>query len=366
VIPVVAYIKLNISALRHNIAKVREYAPHSKLMAVIKANAYGHGVLDIARYLSDDVNAFAVARLDEALQLRQHSISGRLLVLSGFSCAEELSSIQQYQIEVVVHSKVQIEILEAAKLSEPIRVWLKVDTGMNRLGIKSTCFSETLSRLQACSNVHKEINFMTHFANADDMNNKDTQQQLALFKQTVGGESGELSCANSAAIIAWPETRLDWVRPGLMLYGVTPLLTSTAEALGLLPVMSLYARIIAIKSVEIGASVGYGSTWVAKKNTLLGVVSVGYGDGYPRYVKTGTPVLVNGLQVPLVGRVSMDMLTIDLSNLTSVAVGDEVMLWGDGLPIEEVALCADTIPYTLLCGITQRVQVQQVNIGLNK
>lgn len=354
------------TALRHNIAKVREYAPNSQLMAVIKANAYGHGMLDIARYLSDNVDAFAVARLNEALQLRQHSISGRLLVLSGFSCADELLSIQQYQIEVVVHSEVQVEILEEANLSEPIRIWLKVDTGMNRLGIKPKHFSEIFSRLQECAAVHQKINFMTHFANADDVNNKDTQQQLALFKQTAGDELGELSCANSAAIIAWPDSRLEWVRPGLMLYGVTPLLARNAKALDLLPVMSLYSRIIAIKSVEKGATVGYGSTWVAKKETLLGIVSIGYGDGYPRYAKIGTPVFVAGQRVRLVGRVSMDMLTVDLSDLTSVAVGDEVMLWGDDLPIEEVAIYADTIPYTLLCGITRRVQVQRVNIGLNK
>ncbi len=347
--------KLNMSALQHNLTKVREYAPYSKVIAVIKANAYGHGMLIIARYLSDNVDALAVARLDEALQLRKQAISGRLLILSGFNCADELSSIQQYHIEVVVHSVPQVEMLESADLSEPIRVWLKIDTGMNRLGIQPNQFLDILSRLQKCSSVHHEINFMTHFANADDVNNTGTQQQLALFKQTIGDKLGELSCANSAAIIAWPETRLDWVRSGLMLYGVTPLLIGNAEALGLQPVMNLYSRIIAIKSVEKGESVGYGATWNAQKKTLLGVVSIGYGDGYPRQAKTGTPVLVNGLKVPLIGRVSMDMLTVDLSDLTCVAVGDEVMLWGEGLPVEEIASCASTIPYTLLCGVTQRV-----------
>lgn len=352
-----AHIELDFSALRHNVCRVREYAPESKLMAVIKANAYGHGLLKIASKLEQDIDAFAVARLDEAIYLRQANIKGRILVLQGFSQVEEIAAFQDYQLECVIHSVVQLAIIESQNLNSPLRVWLKIDTGMNRLGIQASQFGSIVSRLQKCNSVHQAIGFMTHFANADDSQDKKTEQQLQLFNKTVSNYPGEKNTANSAGLIAWPASRQNWVRPGLMLYGASPMLERTAIQLDLLPVMNLYSRIIAIKHVTKGQEVGYGGCWIAKKDTLIGVVSIGYGDGYPRNAKAGTPVLIGKKRMSLIGRVSMDTLTIDLGADAEICCGDKVMLWGKGLPVEEVASYADTIPYTLLCGITPRVQV---------
>ena len=356
-IPAAAHIELNMAALRHNVCRAREYAPGSKVMAVIKANAYGHCLIRIAQNLSAEVDALAVARLDEAIRLRKAGIQGRILILQGFSQIDEIEALLHYQLDVVVHSEAQVQLLESVALADSITIFLKIDTGMNRLGIRPEQFSELLSRLQLCQCVRQPMVFMTHFANADDVQDVKTVQQLTVFTKATKNYAGEKCMANSAAIIAWPDTRLDWVRPGLMLYGVSPMLKGFAKQLGLLPVMSLYSRIIAIKQVKKGETVGYGATWKADKNTCLGVVSIGYGDGYPRHAKQGTPVLIGNKRAPLIGRVSMDMLTVDLNGCSGVQLGDQVLLWGDGLPVEEIATCAGTIPYTLLCGITQRVQV---------
>ncbi|OQK16322.1 alanine racemase [Methyloprofundus sedimenti] len=355
--PAAAHIELNITALRHNACRAREFAPEAKLMAVIKANAYGHGLVLVANSLAEFVDAYAVARIDEAVRLRAANVQRRILVLQGFSSLDELKLMQRYQLESVIYTEQQVDILEAANLPGTLTIWLKIETGMNRLGFRPERFVAVLQRLQQCSSVHAEISFMTHFANADDLQDNKTTQQLQLFNETTKNYSGAKSSANSAAIIAWPATRQDWVRPGLMLYGASPMLQQTAQHQGLVPVMSLYARIIAIKQLKKGATVGYGGTWQAAKNTLLAVVSIGYGDGYPRHAKQGTPVLINNQRMPLVGRVSMDMITVDITEHAGIKSGDQVLLWGDGLPVEEVAACADTIPYTLLCGITQRVQI---------
>lgn len=357
--PVAAHIELDLSALRHNVRRVREYAPQSKLMAVIKANAYGHGLVRIANQLNEGLDAFAVARLDEAINLRKAGVKGRILVLQGFHQADEVLVLQGYQLEVVIHSAAQVAILESLNLPGLLTVWLKIDTGMNRLGIPPTQFISILKRLRQCKHIHQSIGFMTHFANADDPQDKKTLQQLQLFNSTINHHSGEKSSANSAGLIAWPAARQDWVRPGLMLYGVSPLLVKTAAQLNLLPVMNLYSRIIGLRQVQKGQTVGYGGSWVADKEALIGVVSIGYGDGYPRHAKPGTPVLIANKRVPIIGRVSMDMLTVDLSDCVDIKLGEQVMLWGNGLPVEEIAASAETIPYTLLCGITRRVQVYE-------
>ncbi len=354
-----AYIELNLTALQHNARKVREYAPQSKVMGVIKANAYGHGLTRIAHQLNQELDAFAVARIDEAIRLRQAQIKGRILVLQGFSSTEEISILLRYQFEAVIHSLEQVTLIESLDLPGVLSVWLKIDTGMHRLGIQPAQFNTVLSRLYNCKLIHHTIRFMTHFANADDRQDNKTQQQLQLFNDTVKPQCGEKSSANSAGLIGWPEARQDWVRPGLMLYGVSPLLMKTAAQLDLLPVMNFYARLIAIKKIHKSQAVGYGGSWVATKDTLIGVVSIGYGDGYPRYARSGTPVLINNKRVPLIGRVSMDMITVDLSEYVDIKIGNQVLLWGEGLPVEEIAVYAETIPYTLLCGITQRVQVQE-------
>ncbi|TAN65680.1 MAG: alanine racemase [Methylobacter sp.] len=351
-----AYAVLDLDAARHNLSKVRSCAPNAKIMAVIKANGYGHGLLRIAEALQP-ADAFAVARVDEGIRLRKAGFTKRIAVLEGFTCAEEFKELLHYQLDTVVHSLNQLDIL--ATVTEPAAcpVWLKLDTGMNRLGFKAKELSSVYQRLNQCVGVKRPINLMTHFANADNINDPKTLQQIDLFNQTLAGFAGERSLANSAGILGWEQSLSDWVRPGVMLYGISPFPDSTGEQLGLRPVMELHSRLIAVKPIEAGDTVGYGGSWTCEKPTTLGIVAIGYGDGYPRYAKTGTPVLVNGLRVPLIGRVSMDMISVDLGTGSHAKPGDPVTLWGEGLPVEEIALWADTIPYTLVCGVTRRVRI---------
>jgi len=351
-----AYAVLDLDAARHNLSKVRECAPNAKVMAVIKANAYGHGLLRMAEALQQ-VDAFAVARVDEGIRLRKAGFKNRIAVLEGFTCTEELDELLHYQLDVVVHCWAQLDILQAGTGPGACAVWLKIDTGMNRLGFKAAEINAVYQRLGQCARVKQPISLMTHFASADDVNDGQTLKQIDLFKQTVADFSGECSLANSAGILGWEQSLSDWVRPGVMLYGISPFPDSTGQQLGLRPVMSLHSRLIAVKRIDAGETVGYGGSWTCEKTTTLGVVAIGYGDGYPRHAKAGTPVLVNGKRVPLVGRVSMDMMTVDLENQPDAKPGDPVTLWGEGLPVEEVALWTDTIPYTLVCGVTQRVQL---------
>ncbi len=353
------YATIDVGSINHNIKKVREYAPKAKIMAVIKANAYGHGLLSVASVLKD-VDGFAVARVNEGMQLRQAGFNKRILILEGFVCKEELHVLIQNDLEIVVHSLEQIEILEKYTTKKNIFVWLKHDTGMNRLGIKENEFPSVYQRLSDCSNIHHPISLITHLSSADDTNNPITLQQIVLFNKSINNYSGDKSIANSAGIIAWPDSISDWVRPGIMIYGVSPFIDKTGKELGLEPVMSLYSRLIAVKDVAQGEPVGYAGTWVSDKQTKIGIISIGYGDGYPRYAQTGTPVLVNGKRVPLIGRVSMDMITVDLSDQIDAKCGDQVTLWGEGLAVEEIAKYVDTIPYSLLCGITQRVEMKKI------
>jgi alanine racemase len=364
-----AYAILNLEAVQHNLQIARHYSPNAKIMAVIKANGYGHGLLRIASALQT-VDGFAVARVDEGIRLRTAGVTTRIALLEGFTCAEELDNLINYQLDAVVHSFRQVEIFEQRDEQAQIAIWLKMDTGMNRLGFKAHEFKAVYERLQCCSIIRQPINLMTHLANADDQQDQMTIQQIDLFKQTIASleqmVGRECSIANSAGILAWKASLNDWVRPGIMLYGISPFAESTGAQLDLKPIMSLHSRLIAVKSLEIGDKVGYSGTWVCTKPTRLGVVAIGYGDGYPRYAKSGTPVLVNGQRVSLIGRVSMDMITVDLELQPHAKPGDPVTLWGDGLAVEEIALCAETIPYTLVCGITQRVQiVEAMKTSLN-
>lgn len=352
-----AYAVLDLDAVRHNLSKVRQCAPNAKVMAVIKANGYGHGLLRVASALQD-VDAFAVARVDEGIQLRKAGFKNRIAVLEGFVCIEELDELRHYQMDTVVHCWAQLDILDEAKTAPgQISVWLKLDTGMNRLGFKATEFSSVYQRLNQCALVKQPVSLMTHFASADDANDEQTLKQITLFNETLAGFSGERSLANSAGILGWEQSLSDWVRPGVMLYGISPFPDSTGRELGLKPVMALHSRLIAVKQIDAGDTVGYGGSWVCQKPTTLGVVAIGYGDGYPRHAKAGTPVLVNGKRVSLIGRVSMDMMTVDMENQPDAKSGDPVTLWGEDLPVEEIARWADTIPYTLVCGVTQRVQL---------
>jgi alanine racemase len=353
------YALINLEAIRQNVKKVREHAPNAKIMAVIKANGYGHGLILMAQVLND-VDGLAIARISEGVFLRKSGVESKLLILSGFFSERQLNDIVEYSLDVVVHSVQQVEILKKYLGQTKISIWLKLNTGMNRLGLSPSEFSKAYQQLIALPNINSSISLMTHLSSADDMKSSMTQQQIALFNKTVNNISGEKSIANSAGIIGWPNSVTNWVRPGLMLYGVSPFLNSYGEDFGLNPVMSLHSKIIAVKNIAAGESVGYSGAWVSKKQTRLGVVGIGYGDGYPRHAKIGTPVLVNNKRVPLVGRVSMDMITVDLSSQKNAKPGDPVTLWGDGLAVEEIAKYADTISYTLLCGITQRIKVSYV------
>lgn len=354
-----AYAKVNLSAVRHNIKKVREYAPESKIMAVIKANAYGHGLLRIAEVLGE-VDALAVARVNEAMELRQAGYNNRVVILDGFFCEQELNELLQYNLDTVVHSIEQVKILEKYSGQSKVSVWLKIDTGMNRLGIEAVESAPVYKRLSNCTGINHPISLMSHYYHADEKSSDATLRQSELFNNMVHMYPGDKSIANSAGIIAWPDTINNWVRPGIMLYGVSPFSGQIGEDLGLTPVMSLHSKLISVKTIKPGARVGYAGTWYCETSTRLGIVAIGYGDGYPRAAKTGTPVLINGKRVPLVGRVSMDMIAVDLCTQPGSKPGDTVTLWGDGLPVEEIAQCSDTIPYTLLCGVTQRVKTQSV------
>ncbi|MCF7987286.1 MAG: alanine racemase [Methylovulum sp.] len=350
-----AYAILNLEAVAHNFQKVREAAPRSKIMAVIKGNGYGHGLLAMAGALPH-ADAFAVARVDEGIRLRKAGIKNRIVVLEGFTATQELEALLIYQLDALVHSFTQLDIFEQRTERAQIAVWLKMDTGMNRLGFKLHDFHAVYQRLQQCSIIKRPIRLMTHLASADDRQDPMTLVQIERFNSTLQGISGERSIANSAGILGWQHALADWVRPGIMLYGISPFPEQTGEQLGLKPIMALHSRLIAVKPIAQGETVGYAGSWVCEQATRLGVVAIGYGDGYPRYAKVGTPVLINGQRVPLIGRVSMDMITVDLNSLPDAKPGDPVTLWGEGLAVEEIAQWADTIPYTLVCGITQRVR----------
>lgn len=344
------------TALRHNLGRVRELAPRSKVLAVIKANAYGHGIVPTAVALAG-ADGFAVARIEEGIALRAAGLRHRVLLLEGVFGSEQLRQAADYDFEIMVHDPEQLALLEAHRADRPFRAWLKIDTGMNRLGFKPGQVQAALSRLAACDAVAKPLTLATHLACADESDGARTREQLALFGNLVAGTPGERSIANSAGLIGCPEARADWVRPGLMLYGVSPLPQQSAESLGLRPAMTLTSQVIAVKDVGAGERVGYGGRWSASRPTRLAIVAAGYGDGYPRNTASGTAVMVGGRRAELVGRVSMDMIAVDVTGLPPVAVGDPVALWGPGVPVEDVARAAGTIPYELVCGVSQRVHL---------
>jgi alanine racemase len=346
------------AALRHNLDRVRATAPAARVMAVIKANAYGHGLVPAAKALAQ-TDGFAVARLEEGLALRAAGLTNRILLLEGVFGPEQLAAAAQQRFDLIVHSVEQLEMLEARAGTDVISAWIKVDTGMNRLGFRLEQFAAAYDRLRRVANVAPDPTLMTHLANADDRRDAMTAQQMQAFAVATNGLAGARSIANSAALLAWPDTRADWVRPGLALYGVSPFASGTGAELGLRPVMTLQTEVIAVKDACAGETVGYGGAWRASRDTRLAVVAAGYGDGYPRSVESGTPVLVNGHRAPLVGRVSMDMITVDVTDLPGVATGDPVVLWGEGVPVEEIARHAGTIPYELICGVSQRVYLER-------
>ncbi|MGL4476219.1 MAG: alanine racemase [Shewanella sp.] len=349
--------EISVSALQHNLAQLKLVAPTSRIMAVVKANAYGHGLLPVARTLDGVADGFGLARLEEALKLRHGLITSKLLLLEGFFRAEDLPLLVLHDIDTVVHHESQLEMLEQAQLAKPVTVWLKIDSGMHRLGFTAAQFEAVYQRLLACQNVAKPVHLITHFACADEPDNPFTLAQYDQFCELTQALDGDRSLANSAGALYWPQTQRDWIRPGIAMYGVSPVTGDVGSNHGLVAAMELKSRLIAIRDHKAGDSVGYGAYWRAPQDTRLGVVAIGYGDGYPRNAPSGTPVWINGRRVPIVGRVSMDMLTVDLGPASSDNVGDDVLLWGQALPVEEVAEHIGTIAYELVTKLTPRVSL---------
>jgi alanine racemase len=342
--PTIAHIHLD--AFRHNY-RLAKQLHGGKALAVIKANAYGHGALACAQAIQDETDAFAVVSLDEALQLRQAGIKNPILLLEGFFEATELSEIVANNLWIVIHAEWQLAIFLAAKLTKPVHVWLKLDSGMHRIGFSEHAYQQACIKLAGHANVASIIH-MTHFANADVPSSTHTDQQIALFEQTVENlPAHEVSLANSAAVLNWPQAYRSWSRPGIMLYGANPVVGNTVQ---LRPVMQFSSTLISIRTIQAGESVGYGSMFTANKPTTVGVVACGYADGYPR-AALDAPVLVAGRMTRLIGRVSMDMLCVDLTEIPSAQIGSPVELWGDVVQANDVAKCAGTIAYELFCNV---------------
>lgn len=344
---------IDLGALRHNLAAIRKRAPASRVLAVIKANAYGHGIEPVARALQDS-DAFAVACIDEAMRVRRAGVNNSVVLLEGVFTPEEQTQAAANNFEIVVHSARQLEWLRTYP-GTPLKVWLKLDSGMNRLGFKPDEFRAAWDALQGLKGVDGSPRLMTHLARADERDVEFTSRQQKLFDDLTADLPGEKSIANSAGTLAFPETHRDWVRPGGLLYGVSPLEDSTGVAEGLQPVMTVSTDLIAVKRLRKDEPIGYGGQWRAPEAMPYGIAAIGYGDGYPRHAPSGTTVLVNGQRTPLIGRVSMDMVAVDLRAQPKAKAGDAVVLWGRGLPLEELARSSGTITYELLCGVTQRV-----------
>lgn len=350
-----AWATINLPALAHNYRVLREYAGTARILAILKANAYGHGLSRIATEL-DGVDAIGVARLDEALALRNAGIVKPIVLLEGFFEPRQLPILAAGGIQPVIHAEYQLQQLEQAHgLAQPLKVWLKVDTGMHRLGVAPANAVAFYRRLQACSNVQGDPILMSHFASADTPKVAQNELQRQCFSGVQDVLKAPVSLSNSAALLAHVAAHDDWVRPGLALYGVSPFADKSAQSLGLQPVMNLQASVISVRSVSAGESVGYGGAWRAASATRIAVLAIGYGDGYPRNAADGTPVFIKGRCYPIVGHVSMDMLTVELGSSSDVEVGDTGQLWGPDLPVELIAEHVGTIPYELLCNVAHRV-----------
>lgn len=348
--------KINLAALAHNLQRVKTLAPNSRVMSVIKANAYGHGAIEAAKALHDS-DAFAVARVAEGEQLRDAGIQQPIVVLEGVNSAQDLLSASQHGLSPVFHHFSQIELLLNTPLPTPISFcWVMLETGMHRLGLMPDEAEKVLKLMTECESVSGPIGVMSHFACADERNDFRNQRQLDLILAFAKEHQMAISMANSAAIIALPDSLMEWIRPGLMLYGVSPFDDQSAGELDLKPVMKFCSKIIAIRELNRGDQVGYGGTWTANKETRIGIIDVGYADGYSRQLSNLGSVLINDQISTLLGRVSMDMIAIDLTEIQA-EVGDEVVLWGDEqLPVERIAAQANTISYELLSQVNQRVK----------
>jgi alanine racemase len=355
--PLVA--QINLSALRRNLSLARAKAAGAQVLAVVKANAYGHGLARVVPAL-DEADGLALIELDSAVMLREGHYTRRILLLEGFFEERELAEIAARRLAVVVHDREQVEMLERASLTRPIEVFVKINTGMNRLGIAAADAAAVCERLSRAASV-AALRLMTHLARADEEDG--IEDQLKAFEAATRGLAFPRSIANSAGVLRFPEVGGDIARPGIMLYGSSPFPYDTAEILGLAPVMTLRSQLIAVQDLQPNDSVGYGAAYTATRAHRVGVVACGYADGYPRHAPNGTPVLVCGKKVRMAGRVSMDMMTVDLTDVPEARIGSPVVLWGEGLPVDDVAAAASTIGYELLCAVAPRVRFVSSEVG---
>jgi alanine racemase len=349
---------IHLGALRRNLARVRERAQGAKVMAVVKADGYGHGLERVARALAD-ADALGVAALGDGQRLRAAGHRQRIVVLSGPDQPDDLAEFRRLQLDAVIHHESQLAWLVAEQNAfdsvPPLRVWLKIDTGMHRLGFPPGQAADVHARLRALANVDPDIALMTHFAASDEFDSSMTAEQIESFSRATAGLEGVRALSNSAGLLGWPAARADWVRVGGLLYGLSVVDDRNGIDLGFEPAMTLTTKLISIQHLREGERIGYAATWRCPEDMAVGVAAIGYGDGYPRSVAAGTPVLVAGGNAQIVGRVSMDLITIDLRGISAPRIGDRVVLWGQGLPVEAVARHAGTISYDLTCGMTRRV-----------
>ncbi len=351
---------ISLSALAHNLEQARLAAPNSKVMAVIKANGYGHGLTSVAKGLKQ-ADGFAVACIEEACELREAGFKQKILLLEGVFVANELDLVKQLNLDIVVHSEKQIEWLESRSAANNFSVWLKVNTGMHRIGFAADEFKKQYTRLNKIEAINILI-LMTHCASADDRQNNYTKQQHNLFTELCAGLPEKKTLVNSAGLLSQEESHFDWVRPGIMLYGVSPFNDSIAQDHELKAVMRVESEIIAINSQKKGDLIGYGGRFKCPEDMLIGVVAIGYGDGYPRQAANGTPILVDNIRTQLIGRVSMDMIMVDLRPIRDARIGSSVILWGsEKLSIEEIASHSSTISYELLCRVTARLKKIEIS-----
>lgn len=349
---------LSTANLLHNLETMRRAATGKRIMAMVKANAYGHGLRSVAQRLDGLVDSMGVASIDEALALRDAGIKGTITLIEGVFTPDELEVAATQGFYVVFHNAKQVEWLEAAKLPKPLFAWLKVYTGMGRLGFPEAIAGAAMEALSKSGNVIQPVGIMSHFACADEPQHPLNVQQMETFKTLFKGHAGPRSLCNSAGILSFPAHQHDWVRPGIALYGASPFDARSAADIGLKPVMTFKTKLISVQTLRKGSTIGYGARYVCPEDMPIGIMAVGYGDGYPRSARDGTPVLVDGVRCGLAGRVSMDMAAIDLRPVPHAQVGSAVTLWGEGLPVEEVAPCTSNIVYDLLTGIQNRVKFE--------
>ena len=357
---------VNRQAIKNNLALANSLAPTSKFVSVIKANAYGHGLIEIAETLADSTDAFGVACIEEAISIRKAGVKNPILLMEGLFTEDELQIASEKNFWLMIENKFHFDALLSAKLSNPIKIWFGIDTGMHRLGFQQNSIYEDIKILESSSNVKKPIVIASHFASADNLRSNFTQIQIDRFDKHMSNiklnrSAYEESLSNSAGLIGWVDSHRDWERPGYLLFGNSPFMHSHEVENLLEPAMEFKSKIISVRSVSAGESVGYGQNWTAKRHTKIATVTVGYADGYPRNAKNGTPTLVNNKICPLVGKVSMDMITIDVTDVREVNIGDDVVLWGHDLPVNKVAKYCDSIGWELLSRITSRVPRFYIN-----